>query len=106
MGPNGQPATFKFIATEALLAVLDDEKGLSGKEKYDRFNLTHKINKAEGAVDLSAEEIAKIKELIGKCFRTLVVGAAYDVIESVDRNPASKNTNSTVNLAHSDNTVS
>ena len=67
------------------LLYIQDEKPISGQEKLDRYELALKIKVALGTdkkeADLKIEEIAKIKELVGKFYNTLVVGQVFKLIE-------------------------
>jgi hypothetical protein len=69
------------VALQALLVSFDDEKALTGKEKADRMQLALKINKRPSEVDLTTEQLALVKLLIGKGFGPLVVGRSYDLLE-------------------------
>jgi hypothetical protein len=76
---SGQPATLKGIAIDALMASYQGEDKLSGEEKMNRFLLAEKIHKGE--FDLTVEEIAMLKTLIGKAFTPIVVGQAWRILE-------------------------
>jgi hypothetical protein len=80
-----KPLTLTTVALNALLASYDDERALTGKEKAERMQLALKINKRPGEVDLTAEQLAKLKELIGKAYGALVVGRAYELLEMEPR---------------------
>lgn len=73
------PVTLGEVCTNSLLAIHENEK-LSGKEKYERWALAKKINYG-GAVELTVEEIAKCKELIGKTYAALIVGPVFEILE-------------------------
>lgn len=77
--------TLTTASLNALLATYDDERGLTGKEKADRMQLALKINKRPSEVDLTAEQMTKLKELIGKAYGPLVVGRAYEMLEMEPR---------------------
>lgn len=87
MMPNGQPflrgnpdpVTLGSISCTALLANYEDEKGLSGKKKAERFALALKANKG-GEQPLSATEIVLIKAVIEKAFGPLYVGRALEIL--------------------------
>jgi hypothetical protein len=73
--------TLKRICVNALLAAQQDEK-LDGLESVRRFNLARKINGAkDGQLKLSAEDISKVKSLIGKSYAPLVTGQAWELLE-------------------------
>jgi len=77
-----EPSTLKLVAVNALLSQFVDEQDLSGNEKADRYNLAMRINGTLGATDLKVEEIALIKKLVGKAFSALIVGQAYQMLET------------------------
>lgn len=61
------------------LMVNDDRDKIEGTEKLKRYQLAQKI--LNGTNDVSAEEISKLKELIGKYFGTIIVGQAFEILE-------------------------
>ena len=80
-GTDGKIATLQTICVGALQAQFQDEQSLSGIEKFKRYNLALKIDGSKGEVDITAEEIALIKELIGKGYTVAAVGQAYNLLE-------------------------
>ena len=73
---NGEITLFKAIET-ALLQT--DEKDIEGV-KYKNYDLTKRfIDKDE--VDVTIEELAKIKQRIDKFLLTEIVGACFDILE-------------------------
>jgi hypothetical protein len=76
---NGKELTLLNVATTSLLAVFDDER-IDGQEKAKRGMLAIKIH-SNPDVELTVEEIALIKRLIGKTYVPLVVARAYEIIE-------------------------
>lgn len=79
--PEGNKSTLAIVAINALLATFEDERGLLGKDKVERMHLALAINRHPQEVDLTTEQLAKIKELIGKAFPPLIVGRAYELLE-------------------------
>lgn len=74
--------TLAAVACNALLMPYPDEQSLSGADKFRRYKLADKITSANGqGVDLSVEEIADLKKLIGKGYGPLVVGRAYEILD-------------------------
>lgn len=73
-------ATLATVATGALMATFPDERELSGTDKAARFHLAMKLTNG-GDVDLKVEDVALLKNLIGKAFGPLVVGRAYDLLD-------------------------
>lgn len=75
----GKPVTLKDVCVNALLAQQDGEV-VDAKEKFARYELALKVNKG-GDVEVTAEEITKIKDLTGKIYPTLVVGQVFYLLE-------------------------
>ena len=73
-------ATLGRVACTALLASYADEQSLAAEDKVKRFRLAEVASKG-GQQELAVEDVALLKQLIGKCFAPLVVGRAYDIIE-------------------------
>lgn len=78
---SAEALTLTTVALNALLNTYEDERGLTGKEKADRMQLALKINAKPKETDLTAEQLAKLKELIGKAYGPLIVGRAYELLE-------------------------
>jgi len=71
----------KKVCINALLGNVPNEE-VKGTEKLSRFTLAKKINDAgDYEVEITVEEVAKIKELIAKFFTTLIVGKCYSMLE-------------------------
>lgn len=70
--------TLERVFINALLVTLDTEKNIDGNEKLSRFNIAQKIKKNE---ELVIEEIAKIKEMVGKTYNTMIVGRVYEILK-------------------------
>lgn len=77
---SDEDVDLKHIAVEALLAQFQDEPNLPGEKKMKRYALAEKIS-VPGEVELEVEEVALLKDLIGKAFGPAVVGPAFKVIE-------------------------
>jgi len=73
-------ATLGGVACSALLASYADEQGLPAEDKVRRFRLAETAAKG-GEQEIKVEDVALIKQLIGKMFAPLIVGRAYDLIE-------------------------
>jgi len=78
---TGKDITFKVVALNALLGQYDDERSLSGEEKLKRYRLAGRISKAEGAIELTIEEAALLKQLVGKAYGSLLYGLVHDFLE-------------------------
>ena len=77
---NEKPVTLGSVSCQALLATYPDEQNLSGKEKVERFTLAACCSN-ESEADISVEDVALLKKLIGKAYGPLVVGRAYEIID-------------------------
>ncbi len=78
-------ATLKWAAVEALMGQIQGET-LTAMEKVQRYKLAQKVEGAFDDTDFTIEEVAKMKELIGKFFPISVTGAAYELLEGPSGN--------------------
>lgn len=78
--PDAKPVTLGFVAIEALL-IDDPQARVSGSDKMKRYRLAQEISKLKEALDITVEDVALIKDLIGKKFSANIVGPAYDLID-------------------------
>lgn len=76
------PITLKSSAIDALLAVVEDERGLAGTEKQKRCALSQRIYESDAEIDITSEELALVKTLIGKVHPPLLVGLAWKILEA------------------------
>jgi hypothetical protein len=72
--------TLETIAVGALMMALPNDT-TPGPEKVQRFKLAQRIDGSDTAIDVTAEEITMLKDLIGKLYTPLVVGRAYELLE-------------------------
>lgn len=79
-GTDPKNLTLATVASSALTAAIPDEPNQSAAVKVQRFGLALRVA-AGGSVDLKAEEVAMLKDLIGKLYQPLVVGRAYDLLD-------------------------
>jgi hypothetical protein len=78
--PKQVPATLSRVAATALIQAYADEANLDGETKVKRFALAMKVTGAK-KLGLAAEEIAVLKERIGKAYGPLIVGRAYQLLD-------------------------
>ncbi|HDR9497585.1 TPA: hypothetical protein QDC06_000787 [Burkholderia cepacia] len=78
-GGDGRIFTLGTAACQALLNGPVDDKG-DGSEKHARYRLWKSIQEG-GTVELSVDDVAKVKRLIGAAFGPLVVGQCWDLLE-------------------------
>ncbi len=79
--PESEVINFRSIATRCLLA--PSEKA-TGEDKYANFKLAVKLETASKDVELTADEAARLKRLIGEHMPPLVVGRAYELLDQVE----------------------
>ena len=84
-GEGIKDLTLKTVSVESLLATFDDERSLLGEEKAKRYLLATRIYANPEDIDLTVEEISKIKQLIGKGYGPLVVGQAWEILEGREK---------------------
>ena len=78
-GPNGEPITFRNVCTACLVQATDK----ATEDKVAAFQLAVKIEAAaaSGEVELEAEEISRLKRLIGDTMPVVVVGRMFQLLE-------------------------
>jgi len=77
--------TLGLIALSSLLNLSEKDKSLSGKERFERYQLSVKIQKSmtdNEPLEMVSEEITLIKEQIGDKNEPLKVGPAWDLLEN------------------------
>lgn len=72
--------TIGAVSCTALLNPYEDEKNIGADDKVRRFQIALKAT-AGGEQELSVEEVAELKKLIGKFFAPLVVGRAFEILD-------------------------
>lgn len=71
--------TLGSLAVSVLL--MTDEQNVSADDKFKRFKLAERI--ADGGVqDVTVEEVALVKRQIGRTCQPIVVGPAYELLET------------------------
>ena len=76
---EGAQLTLGSVAINALLGTYADEQ-ISGEEKFKRYQFAERISSA-GGQEVSAEEVALLKRLIGKGYPPIIVGPAFLALE-------------------------
>jgi hypothetical protein len=79
-GENAKTIPLHVICLSALMTDIEGER-LSGPDKFAMYQLAGKVCNG-GVVDLTTEELAKIKERVGKIYGIAVVGPAYKLLET------------------------
>ena len=75
-----EPFTLRAVCVNVLLGQAADERGITGEEKFKRYELARKIYN-EDKPELSVEDLALLKKLIGAGYAPLVVGQAWQMID-------------------------
>jgi len=74
--------TLKDAALAALQATLDDDRHVSGTEKVRRYKLALAIHSGD-PVELTAEDVALIKDRINKCYGSpVIVAQAWEALDA------------------------
>ncbi len=71
----------KEACTNALLGIYEDDAKILGEEKLRRYKLASKIYKDKGVIEVTAEEITLIKQLLPRLYGTAVIGPCYEMLE-------------------------
>jgi len=74
----------KMLCTAALLGNYDGEN-INGNEKAARCYLAMEIYKATTDIELTVEQVALLKDLIGRGFSSLIVGQSYRILDSAEK---------------------
>ena len=84
---SGIPVTLKVLSSAALMANYPGEQ-ITGEEKFQRFELASKIHDSTEAIEVTADDINRLKGLIGRFYGTELVGPAYRVFANATANEA------------------
>ena len=74
--------TLSVVSVNALESALLGDERLAGADKFKMDTLARKIFENKAAL-LTAEDIALLKERLGKAYGALVVGAAWRLLDPV-----------------------
>lgn len=77
-GEQPSDATLGGLCIQVLLADIPGEQ-VAGEEKFKRYELASAIKK--NIKTITAEQVALLKELIGKGYNTAAVGPLYKMLE-------------------------
>jgi hypothetical protein len=78
--PKSAAVTLGDVAVNALETQTQDDAKMTGLDKFKLDALAHKIYKNKAA-DLTPDEVASIKDRIGKIYPQLFVGAAWRLLD-------------------------
>ena len=77
----------RTVCVSALLNPVEDKT--TGEQKFKDFKLAERIEDND-LIDLAAEEITHLKELVGKRFAPLIVGRSYEILDPSEEKPNSE----------------
>ena len=69
----------------AVNAILNNEQGMDGRTKVDRYDLAMRIKKSDGFLEVKAKEFVLIRKLIGKTMSPLIVGQAWPMLDEAEK---------------------
>ena len=75
-----EPMTVRLAATRALSLTFKGEENLPGDEKVAQFHLALKITD-EDEPDLRVEDVALVKERVGKMYGQVIVGRMWAILD-------------------------
>jgi len=79
---KSKPLTLRKAIADSLTSNYKDEQKLDAKKKAERGWLAMRIHShPEPAIDLTAEDVALCKQLIGKRYSPLIVALAWEVLD-------------------------
>jgi hypothetical protein len=78
--PDSPEVTIGEVIGDALLAVTESDRGLSGDQKNQRYKLWKKLE-GGGEKSFNLEEASMIKQVVGNVYGPIVVGQVYDFLE-------------------------
>jgi hypothetical protein len=74
-------ATLRMAIINALESTLESDKNEQPIKKYERSKLADRVYE-NNEVELSVEEIAQIKDRIGKVYNSYIVKLCWDLLET------------------------
>jgi hypothetical protein len=72
--------TFRDVIVNALLSSTEQEKNITGEEKFKRYALAKRAYDLE-VFEITTEEAVLIKKLVSLIYAPLIVGQAWNIIE-------------------------
>lgn len=79
--------TIGYAIAHALFMQFDDERSLSGDQKWARGELAWRIQHAKQSIDLTAEDVVVIKRCVGKAYPPLVVQQVFPLLDPTAQPP-------------------
>jgi len=80
---KGQPLTARKVVGTALIVPPPNKiQEMSADDKYECWKLASRIELENGVPDLSAQDIVRIKELVGALFLPMVIGPVFELLDA------------------------
>ena len=76
---ENKPVLLKTVLVNALMASLEDDKNQTGEDKLKNWTLSKDIHDGT-ELDLTPEQLSKLKERVGKVYTTAVVGPVFNIL--------------------------
>ena len=73
--------TLKSVIVNALTMLGKNDESMTGPDKFVLYTIAQVVHKG-GDIELTAEEIVKIKERVGKFYTPIVVGNVFNLLEN------------------------
>ena len=70
------------VALVCKMALLNDDSQ-NGMDKYESWKLAREFEKG-GELELTSEQISKVKKLVHKIFTPTYIGPVFDILEGVE----------------------
>lgn len=83
-GAGGKELKLRDVLVRSALFV-DQNKNPTGEEKFKGFMLAQKIHDDDGTEEYSIEDMAHLKEQVGKMWMTLTVGTVWSILDAANR---------------------
>lgn len=77
--PDGKSFALRDAIQQALMGVLESDRNMTAADKLRAFSLALKSQSQE--MDATAEDVAFIKDRIGRAFAPLIVGRAFEQLD-------------------------
>jgi len=81
---KGKEITLRAAFTNGLLTTTPKSRKETGEQKYERYRLATLINTTD-IPEITPEELQKFRTYIGDVYSPIVVGAAWNLIDSLGK---------------------
>lgn len=77
---TGKDLDLREVMLQSLLSMLEGDDRMAGGDKVKIWVISQKIHNSKDELEIDVEDLALIKERIGKMFMPIVVGQAWEMI--------------------------